>query len=37
MGNESRLSLCSHNGIEVVNNCTSVAGVECYGKTIFEL
>lgn len=38
VGNESQLSLCSHNGIGVINNCTFVAGVECYGKTnILEL
>ena len=33
MGNESGLSLCPHNGIELVDNCTMVAGVECYGKS----
>ena len=32
VGNESQLSLCSHNGIEVVTNCTFIAGVECFGK-----
>lgn len=34
MGNESHLSLCPHSGIELVHNCTSVAGVECFGKII---
>ena len=33
MGNESGLSLCPHNGIKLVNNCTMIAGVECYGKS----
>jgi len=33
VGNESQLSLCSHNGIEEVINCTFIAGVECFGKT----
>lgn len=35
-GNESQLSFCSHNGIGVVNidNCTFVAGVECFGKSV---
>ena len=32
VGTESRLALCSHNGIAIVTNCTFVAGVECFGK-----
>ena len=32
LGNESQLSFCPHNGIGVVDNCTFVAGIECYGK-----
>ena len=32
MGNESQLSFCSHSGLGVVNNCTFIAGVECFGK-----
>ena len=33
VGNESRLSLCPHNGIGVVDNCTYVAGVKCSGNS----
>ena len=33
MGNESQLSFCPHNGIGVLEDCTFVAGVECFGKT----
>ena len=32
MGNESQLSLCPHNGIGVVEECSLVAGVECFGE-----
>jgi len=32
IGNESQLSFCPHNGIGVVDDCTIVAGVECFGK-----
>ena len=34
IGNESQLSFCPHTGIGIVDNCTSVAGVECSGKMI---
>ena len=34
VGNEPQLSLCPHNGIGIVNDCTFVAGVECFGKKI---
>ena len=33
IGNESRLSICPHHGLGMVNDCTSIAGVECFGKT----
>ena len=31
MGNESQLSFCPHKGLGVVDDCASVAGVECFG------
>ena len=33
IGNESRLTLCPHDGIGIVDDCALVAGVECFGKT----
>ena len=32
VGDESQLSFCPHSGIGVVDNCTLVAGVECFSK-----
>jgi len=32
VGNESQLSLCPHNGIGMVDDCTAVAKVDCFGK-----
>ena len=32
VGNEPQLSFCPHNGIGVVENCTFVSGIECFGK-----
>ena len=32
VGNESQLSNCPHSGIGVVDECTFIAGVECFGK-----
>ena len=34
IGNESQLSFCPHTGFGIVDNCTSVAGVECFGKMV---
>ena len=33
VGNESQLSYCPHNGIGIVDDCTFIAGVECFGMT----
>ena len=35
VGNESQLSFCPHNGIGTADNCTFIAGVECFGMTKF--
>ena len=35
MGNESQLSFCPHNGLGIVDDCASVAGVECFGKLLY--
>ena len=32
IGNESRLSLCPHDSIGIVDDCTLIAGVECFGR-----
>ena len=34
MGNESQLSFCPHNGLGIVDSCTVIAGVECFGKLL---
>ena len=37
MGNESQLSFCPHNGLGIVDDCTYIAGVECFGQLLCVL
>ena len=37
MGNESQLSFCPHNGLGMVDGCTFIAGVECFGKLLMVI